>query len=148
MIDRFYTVYDELHDYRFYRMMEEWKENPDLEFGFLPIDRLSRRNKSIPLVILIGMSTQYLDSINQIITQSLIEKKPIIGVNLNGLRFQDNDQCPEVLKNKLAVHISFHRLILNRALETWPGYHKQFIKEQKFGPYYYGEDHYTDLGLG
>ena len=147
MLDKFYVVYDDVHDFRFYRMLQEWKEDPDLEFGSLPSGDLDPTHKSIPLVVLIGMSTRYLDSIDQIITQALLEKRPIIGVNLNGLRFQDNNQCPEVLQNKLAVHICFNRLILKRALETWPEYHKRFIEEQKPGPYYYGDNHYADLGL-
>ena len=153
---RFYVVYDDVHDYRFYQMLHEWKEDPDIDFDFLPSDSLCRSARStqvapispdLPLVVLIGRATRYLGYVESAILKAIGLQMPIIGVNLNGMRFQDNDQCPNILQGKLAVHIEFNRLILNLALKTWPEYHRRFVKEQKFEPHYYGEDHYTDLGL-
>ena len=52
--------------------------------------------------------------------QALALDLPIIGVNLNGLRYQDSERCPPIIRDKLAIHISYNPAILQYALENWP----------------------------
>ncbi|RKU32883.1 molecular chaperone Tir [Candidatus Poribacteria bacterium] len=160
--DKFHVCFDGVNDFHYYRMMQEWKRNSDLRFEFPHTHGLPEENpwetikpgraKSIrqdeTFVVLIGESTRYLHVVNLEITHALELHVPIIGVNLNGLRFQDRNRCPEILQDKLAVHISFNALILQYALETWPRYHAELQQRGKSGPYYYNQSHYDKLGLG
>lgn len=160
--DKFHVCFDGVNDFHYYRMMQEWKRNHDLRFEFPHTHGLPEENpwetikpgraKSIrqakTFVVLIGESTRYLHVVNLEITHALELHVPIIGVNLNGLRFQDRNRCPDILHDKLAVHISFNALILQHALETWPGHHGKLQQQGKSGPYYYGQNHYDKLGLG
>jgi hypothetical protein len=79
--------------------------------------------------------------------QALSLDLPIIGVNLNGLRSQDSDRCPPVIKNELAIYISFNARILQHALETWPKEHAFQRTSQATGPFFYDRDVYNRLGL-
>jgi hypothetical protein len=72
---------------------------------------------------------------------------PIIGVNLNGLRKQDAERCPPLIRDELVVHISFQARILQHALETWPGLHSQYKTSGKISPFYYDSDLYKRFGL-
>lgn len=159
---KFHVCFDGVNDFHYYRMMQEWKRNHYLRFDFHHSPRRvgenpwetakSGRTKSIrpgePFVVLIGESTRYLRFVDWEIRQALERHVPIIGVNLNGLRFQDLNRCPDILRDKLAVHISFNALILQHALETWPGHHVRLQEQGKSGPYYYNQGHYEKLGLG
>ena len=158
---KFHVCFDGVNDFHYYRMMQEWKRNHYLRFDFHHSRGLVGENpwetvksggvKPIrldePFVVLIGESTRYLEFVKWEITQALRLQGPIIGVNLNGLRFQDRNRCPDILREELAVHISFNALILQYALETWPEYHASFRQQGKSGPYYYEQSHYIKLGL-
>lgn len=158
---KFHVCFDGVNDFHYYRMMQEWKRNHYLRFEPHHAHGLHGENsgetirsglaKSIlqaeTFVVLIGESTRYLRFVDWEIRQALERHVPIIGVNLNGLRFQDRDRCPDILRDKLAVHISFNALILQHALTTWPTYHASFRQQGKSGPYYYEQSHYTKLGL-
>ena len=79
--------------------------------------------------------------------QALLLGLPIIGVNLNGLRQQDTNRCPPIIRNELAVYISFNASILQHALENWPSSHLYFKGQGETGPYYYDASVYARLGL-
>ena len=72
---------------------------------------------------------------------------PIIGVNLNGLRWQDTDRCPPVIRDSLAIYISFQSKILQHALENWPSEHARLRSAGRTGPYYYNQSVYSNLGI-
>lgn len=72
---------------------------------------------------------------------------PIIGVNLNGLRQQDSIRCPPVIRDELAVYVSFNAAIVQYALKHWPASHKFYKQQGKSGAYYYKPETYSGLGL-
>ena len=67
---------------------------------------------------MIGNSTRYLYKfVRWEMEQALALNLPIIGVNLNGLRYQDTERCPPIIRDKLGIHISYNVAILQYALE-------------------------------
>lgn len=56
---------------------------------------------------------------------------PCIVVNLNGKRSMDSERCPVIIRNELAIHISFNAKILQYALENWPESYERKLKEGK-----------------
>jgi hypothetical protein len=59
----------------------------------------------------------------------------------------DTDRCPPLLRDELAVHISFNAGIMQHALENWPNSHEVYKDQKKTGAYYYNDDVYRGLGL-
>ena len=160
-----YVCFDSYNDFYYFQMMRAWDLDHKIDFKFFPPQDLNRRHtgkseteiksqirKQIQtvdaFVVLIGESTRYLSQFVQWEMEvALAENKPIIAVNLNGLRFQDVKRCPPILEDKLAVHISFHAVILQEALLTWPEFHTSFYQQGKSGPHYYDQSYYSSLGL-
>ena len=160
-----YVCFDSGNDFPYFRMMQTWDQahNIDLEI----INEQDLRSPYVEtsvegikdnlkgkiqfadvFVVLIGESTRYLGQyVRWEMEQALALDKPIIGVNLNGLRYKDVERCPSIIEGELAVHISFNALILEKALETWPRLHASFRRDGKSGSYYYDEEYYTKLGL-
>lgn len=69
---------------------------------------------------------------------------PIIAVNLNGSRSQD-DRCPPIVRDKYVVHIPFKAKIVQYALDHFP---EEFAKRQNdSGPRAYNDTVYAKLGL-
>ena len=56
--------------------------------------------------------------------------KPIIAININGIRSVDFDRCPTILKKNLAVHIASQAPILEYALMNWPQSHKNIVRKK------------------
>ena len=99
-------------------------------------------------VLLVGERTRYLQKfVRWEIEQAIKRDLPIIVVNLNGRRSMDEDRCPPVLRDELAIHVSFNAAIMQHALDKWPDSHLQYRQMQKTGPYYYKDSVYTGLGL-
>lgn len=163
--NKVYVSFDGDNDINYYWLMRAWKQNDKTNFNFydahdLNTARDSSLEKTIKgklrqrllntkiFVVLIGESTRYLYKfVRWEMEQALELNLPIIGVNLNGLRFQDSERCPPIIRNELAVYISFNARILQHTLETWPDNHN-FLKQQEMsGPYYYKQSVYTNLGL-
>ena len=59
----------------------------------------------------------------------------------------DEDRCPPIIKNKLAIHVSFNTKIVQYAMENWENSHNFYKKEGKNGAYYYKDSIYNNLGL-
>ena len=160
-----YVCFDSDNDFPYFRMMQTWDgahnidlkivNEQDLRSPHAGIsveeikDNFKNKIQSVDVfIVLIGESTRYLGQyVRWEMEQALALDKPIIGVNLNGLRYKDVERCPSIIENELAVHISFNALILEKALENWPKLHVSFRKDGKPGSYYYDEDYYTKLGL-
>jgi len=161
-----YIAFDADSDIHYYRLMQAWKQNDNTDFNFYNAHELRRllpttsnedsikqalreRLKGTKIfVILIGEKTRYLYKfVRWEIEQALKLELPIIAVNLNKKRSIDSDRCPPILRDELAIHISFNAKILQYALERWEAKHKQLIGEGESGPYYYKESVYEDLGL-
>ena len=59
----------------------------------------------------------------------------------------DSEKCPPLLRDALAIHISFNSKIMQHALENWPNSYESYRAAGKTGPYYYKEEVYQGLGL-
>ena len=71
-------------------------------------------------IVLIGQSTQYLYKfVRWEMEQALRLDIPIIAVNLNGKRQKDDNRCPPIIRDELAIHISFNARIVQYALANW-----------------------------
>lgn len=100
------------------------------------------------MVVLIGERTRYLTKfVRWEMEQALLLSMPIIAVNLNGLRWRDDDRCPPIIREELAMHISYNPAIMQLALEEWPGEDQILRRRGRSGPFYYFPEVYNQLGL-
>lgn len=160
-----YVCFDGDTDMHYYRLMCAWKQNDGIDFNFYNAHDINsardtsteesikrqlreRLNNTKVFVVLIGEKTRYLQKfVRWEMEQALSMELPIIGVNLNGLRGQDTERCPPIIREELAIHISFNAAIMQYALEHWPDSHYQYKKEGTTGPYRYKDNVYNQLGL-
>ena len=160
-----YVCFDGDNDFRYYSLMKAWKQNDGLSFNFFDAHDLNtardtsltesiryqlreRLNYSKIMVVLIGENTRYLYRfVKWEMEQALDLGLPIIGVNLNRLRQQDSIRCPPVIRDELAVYVSFSAAILQHALGNWIVSHYSLKQQGKSGPYYYNQSIYAGLGL-
>jgi len=160
-----FVSFDGDNDMHYYRLMTAWHQNDNTSFEFYNAHDLKQardssleatikaslaerlRNSKV-FVLLVGEKTQYLYKfVRWEIEQAISREMPIIAVNLNGRRSMDPDRCPPVLKDKLAVHVSFNPAIMQYALENWPDFDAQQRRLFKTGPFYYNDDVYRRYGL-
>ena len=59
----------------------------------------------------------------------------------------DDDLCPAIIKNELAVHVAYNQKIIEYAINNWIDSDIQYRKDNKTGPYIYKDTIYTSLGL-
>ncbi len=160
-----YVCFDGDTDMHYYRLMQAWHQNDNTDFSFYNAHDLNyardtseeesikrqlreRLKNSKLLVVLIGERTRYLFKfVRWEMEQAIGLDLPIIGVNLNGLRQQDAERCPPVIRNELAIHISYNAAIMQHALENWPATHASLRASGKTGPHYYNPGVYNGLGL-
>ena len=160
-----YVCFDGDTDIHYYYLMKAWKQNDGMSFNFFDAHDLNdardtsltesikrqlreRLKNSKILVVLIGEKTRYLYRfVRWEMEQALDLDLPIVGVNLNGFRQQDSSRCPPVIRDELAVHVSFNAAILQHALENWPAYHFSCRQQNKSGAHYYTADVYSAVGL-
>lgn len=163
--NKVFVSFDGDNDIHYYRLMKAWKQNDRTDFNFYDAHDIKQaRDTSLEVtikrslsdrllnskifVILIGERTRYLTKfVRWEMEQAISLGLPIIGVNLNGLRQQDSDRCPPIIKNELAIYISFNASILQYSLENWPASYIRLKSEGKFGPFYYPNNIYKSLGL-
>jgi hypothetical protein len=160
-----YVCFDGDTDMRYYRLMCAWKQHEGINFNFYNAHELNsardtsleasikrqlreRLKNSKVLVVLVGEKTGNLRKfVRWEMEQALSLGMPIIAVNLNGLREQDLERCPPIIRNELAVHISFNAAILQYALENWYDQHISCVKQGITGSHYYKNEVYRELGL-
>ena len=160
-----FVSFDGDADMRYYLLMQAWKQNDGIAFNFYNAHDLNtardssqeasikaqlaeRMRNSKVFILLVGEHTRYLQKfVRWEIEQAIRRDLPIIAVNLNGRRSMDSDRCPPVLRDELAVHVSFNAAIMQRALDNWPASHEQRRKRLETGPHYYKADVYSGLGL-
>ncbi|MHB8071642.1 MAG: TIR domain-containing protein [Candidatus Cryosericum sp.] len=160
-----FVSFDGDSDMQYYRLMTAWKQNDGISFDFYNAHELNiardtsteesikaqlaeRLRNSKVFVLLVGESTRYLYKFVQWeIEQAVSREMPIIVVNLNGRRSMDEDRCPPILRDSLAIHVSFNTAIMQHALETWPDSDEVHRKASESGPYYYKDEVYKRLGL-
>lgn len=160
-----YVCFDGDSDIHYYWLMKAWKRNDGMTFNFFDAHDLNTgRDSSLTetirrrlrerlvnskvLVVLIGDNTRYLYRfVRWEMEQALHLGLPIVGVNLNGQRRQDRLTCPPVIRDELAIYVSFKAAIVQYALERWPTRHKTLKSAGEAGPYYYPDSVYVQLGL-
>ena len=160
-----YVCFDADSDIHYYRLMQAWHQSDSSSFNFYDAHDLNyARDSSLEssikaqlsvrlastkiFVVLVGERTRYLTKfVRWEMEQALRLKLPIIAVNLNGLRQQDPDRCPPIIKDALALHISFRPAIMQEALETWPIHVVNLRNQGKTGPFYFDADVYRRLGV-
>lgn len=162
--NKVYVSMDADNDLRYYRLMQAWKQNDDIGFNFYDAHDINNiydkseasikagleerfRHTKI-FVLLVGEHTKYLFKyVRWEIEQAIKRDIPCIVVNINGKRSCDRSLCPALMRDHLAIHISFNAKILQYALENWPESAYRYTKEGKTGPFYYDEAVYKKLGL-
>ena len=160
-----FISFDGDNDIHYYRLMRAWKQSDRTDFNFFDAHdintardtsteetikrRLSERLANAFVVVsLIGEHTRYhYKFVRWELEQAIKRGLPIIGVNLNGRRSQDTMLCPPIIRDELAIHISFNAAILQYALEDWPTKYASYRRNNESGPYYYKREVYTRLGL-
>ena len=112
-------------DLRYYYLMKAWKQSDHTSFNFYDSHDVNniydkteesikaglqeRFRESKVFVLLVGDSTRYLYKyVRWEIEQAIKRELPIIVVNINGTRTRDDVKCPPIVKNELAIHISFN----------------------------------------
>lgn len=151
-------------DLRYYYLMKAWKQSDHSSFSFYDAHDVNniydkseesikaglqeRFRDSKVFVLLVGDSTRYLYKyVRWEIEQAIKRQLPIIVVNINGTRTRDDIKCPPIVKNELAIHVSFNTKILEYALEHWPASHYDKLKLADKNSYHYQPETYTKLGL-
>ncbi|MCY3867706.1 MAG: TIR domain-containing protein [Chloroflexi bacterium] len=160
-----YVAFDADNDIIHYRMMQAWKASDNVSFNFydahelnnlLPTSseatikrKLKERLKNTKLfMLLVGENTKNLHKfVRWEQEQALDLDIPIVVVNLNKKRKIDNDRCPAIMRDELAIHVSYHQKIIEYAIDNWIDSHRKYRKEGKKSPYSYKEHVYEELGL-
>jgi len=159
-----YVCFDADNDIMYYNLMKAWKENEEIAFNFHNAHEINnlrdgsseeqikkklreRLANTKVLVILIGEKTKNLYKYVRWEIEYAIEKDiPIIAVNLNKKKRQD-DLCPPILKDELAIYVPFGQKIIDYALNNWPSSHSSHKSNGDTGAYYYKKEVYEQLGL-
>ena len=160
-----YVSFDADMDIRYYRLMQAWKSNKNIDFNFHNVHDINPNPKltsetiikkqlqerfanTRDFVLLVGTKTRFLYKyVRWEIEQALNLDLPIIVVNLNKTRNLDEELCPPIIRDKLAIHISYNPAIVKYALDNWPAEHKQKQRENEICAYYYEYKVYQNLGI-
>jgi len=158
-----YVCFDADNDIRYYRLMKAWNAKDNIDFNFHNAHELNNlRNKSSEvtikgklrerlkntklMIVLIGESTKNLYKfVRWEIEIAMKMEIPIIAVNLNGKKSQDNSLCPPILKDKLAVHVPYKQNIIQYSIDNWIAEHNRWTKEKDFSDKVWKESVYDKL---
>lgn len=159
-----YIAFDGDNDMWAYGYMKGWKINQYMDFQFHNAhdlnaltaragqERVKRQLRdrfacSRLFILLLGERTRFLYRfVRWEIECAQNERLPIVVVNLNEKRGFDETRCPPILRDALAVHVSFRAAIIQHALTDWPRRHAVLLGNDD-GPRRYAESTYTMLGL-
>lgn len=143
-------------DIHHFRLMQAWKGHEHIDFDFIDmqlnqginstneayIKSLLRKKitNSGTFIQLIGNDTKSKHKYVRWEAEVAIEKNcRLIGINLNNLRYMDDNLTPVILKNKGTIFVSYSPKIIKFALDNFP---------KKENDNWYYEDHiYKNLGL-
>ncbi len=165
-----YVCFDADTDMDYYKTMKMWKENKKIDFDFDNAHEINnirdgsteetikkklreRMKETDLLIILIGENTKNLYKYVRWEIELALEKNfPIIAVNLNKKIVFDNNLCPPILRDEMAIHVSFRAKIIKYAMENWTKRHyilqNEHAKDEGYKKYgQYKDSVYADLGL-
>jgi hypothetical protein len=163
--EKIYVAHDGANDRSFYEHMQTWTQSDSTPFNFIDgyeyfmqLDKeddevlknkiYQRMDEAKVVVVLFGQYTKsYRRFTRWQIEYAINTDKPIIAININGIRSVDFDRCPTILKKNLAVHIASQAPILEYALMNWPQSHKEHREEESNHPYRYDNSVYDELKL-
>ncbi|AET60557.1 hypothetical protein HPL003_19085 [Paenibacillus terrae HPL-003] len=123
-------------DIRYYRLMQAWKNNENIDFNFTDCQLTTEVNSTAEsyikkrcrerinmagyYVMLIGEDTCYKHKYVKWEAEVAIEKKcTIIGVNLNKSKEFDSVRTPDVIKNIGALFVPYNPTSIKSALENY-----------------------------
>lgn len=162
--NRVFISLDEENDGYQYLLMKDWRQDDgsrfnlsdarDLKSALEECDEREVKRRLLDrllnmriFALVIGVKTRFLNGFeNWELQQALALGLPMIAVNLNGNRTQDEMRCPFILQGALVVHIGFTPRIFQYALEHWP---IEFYRLKSQGvkcPRHYEEEVYRRLG--
>ena len=162
--DTTYIIFDGDKDYWAYARMKGWKALENIDFDFRDAHDLKQiRDWSMPdtvrrtlrqrfstanqVIVLIGEETKHHHRfVRWEIDVAIGLDLPIIAVNLNNLKYMDEELCPPILRDIYAVHIPFKMKIIKYALDNFPDeYYRRDTSDRQ--PRYYYDWVYKSLGL-
>lgn len=164
MGNKTYICFDGDTDMDYYRLMTAWHANKKMSFEFqnahdLNTARDSSQEESIKrqlrtrfanskdFIVLIGEKTKNLTKfVRWEMEVALNLGLPIIGVNLNGSRSQD-ERCPAIIRNELVAFVNFGPKIIEHAMSNWPADYAKLKKAGATGARFYNDSVYTSLGV-
>jgi hypothetical protein len=135
-------------DFNFYNV-HDINSNPNLTSEITIKRQLRERfNNTKNFVLLVGEKTKNLYKyVRWEINEAMERELPIIVVNLNMKREPDENFCPPIIRNGLAMHVSFNAAIIKYALDDWEDFHYKKLAENDHQAYYYKSSVYKELGL-
>lgn len=160
-----YVGFDATTDMHYYRLMQAWKSNKRIDFNFYNVHDINsnprltsettikrqlreRFENTKNFILLVGTQTRYLYRyVRWEINEAIERELPIIVVNINKKRNVDKDLCPPIIRDELAIHVSFNTSIVKYALDDWPSVYKQYRSDSEKKAYYYDSSVYKKLGL-
>lgn len=161
-----YIIFDGDNDKWAYARMKGWKALEHIDFDFenahdeYPLTnnasdeayikgKLRKRFATASqVIVLIGESTKNLYKYVRWeleVAQSL--GLPIIAVNLNGDRIQNNNTCPPIIRDSYTIHIPFKMKVIKYALDNFPISFAGRTSNLSIGGRFYLNSVYNDLGL-
>ncbi|MGC1393025.1 MAG: TIR domain-containing protein [Coleofasciculaceae cyanobacterium] len=160
-----YVSFDADTDMHYYRLMQAWKEYKHIDFNFYNVHDINsnpkltseatikrqlreRFDNTKGFVLLVGEKTKNLYKYVRWEIEEAIERNlPIIVVNLNKKREPDENLCPPIIRDGLAIHVSFNAAIVKYALDDWEDSHYEKRQKNDHQAYYYEAVVYKKLGL-
>ena len=164
--DKTYIIFDADKDYYSYSFMKGWKSRDHMDFdfedahevhtltrdatdeGYIKTMLKKRFVTACQVIVLIGKSTKNLYRYVRWeleVAQSL--NLPIIAVNLNDDREQNDDTCPPIIRDTYVLHIPFRMAIIKYALDNFPTNFKTKGSNLQKGGVKYDGSIYRSLGL-
>jgi len=163
--NKIYVAFDGDTDMTYYRTLQMWKTNRNIDFDFYDAHDLnSARDSSLTesiknqlrirfdnsklFMIIVGDNTKWNRKfIPWEIDQALNRDMPIVVTYINNSKKIDSNKCPLPLRDKLAIHIPFKAKIIQYAFNNWPTSFENHKNNGDTGAYYYLEAIYEKLGL-
>jgi hypothetical protein len=164
--NKLYVAFDGDEDMRWYRLLQAWRDNENIDFGFYDAHDLNiardssltesikaqlreRMHNSKAVLLLVGERTKYIRGyIPWEIGLARHLDLPIIVANLNKKRGYDVERCPSAVTEQAinTVHISFEAKIIKHAVDNFPDQYRSMTSAPS-SKLEYPASVYQQLGL-